>query len=131
MDKELTSINNNSLKNNTHNNFNINNNDELYKESNKLLILIANSIKGKLECEDYRRNFIVSRNNPISKYIDPTQSLVYSKEFLNCYTSMLNNVYKNNNCIEKLSSIVVCLKKNLKNEFPSKCISEMEQYINC
>ena len=100
-------------------------------DSGAVYDLMIHSIKGKYVCEDLRKKFVISRSLPTDKIYQPYYVEPYAKEFLDCYANMLKVTKEN--CQDKYKNIYECLAKNHgKNyDFPVKCVSPMEDFINC
>ncbi len=93
--------------------------------------LLIHSIKGKYQCEEKRKNFVISRTLPNDKnyqsnYIEP-----FAKDFLNCYDDMLKVTKEK--CQNPYKAVHQCLTSNHGSnfDFPVKCVSVMEDYLNC
>lgn len=95
----------------------------------KVIDLIAHSIKTKYKCERQRKDFVVLRTFPISKFSDPTFVTNQTKNLINCYRNIVNS--SENICIKEFNEIKNCLNKDLSGDFPVSCVKQMEEYIKC
>jgi hypothetical protein len=93
--------------------------------------LMIHSIKGKYQCEVQRKSFVIARSLPSEKIYQPQYAEPQAKDFLDCYSDMVKNTKVN--CQDKYKKIFECLASNHgKNyDFPVKCVSPMEDFINC
>lgn len=93
--------------------------------------LMIHSIKGKYVCEEQRKKFVISRSLPIEKIYQPYYVEPHAKDFMDCYSDMLKVTKES--CQDQYKNVYECLAKNHgKNyDFPVKCVSAMENFINC
>jgi hypothetical protein len=93
--------------------------------------LMVNSIKGKYKCEKFRKDFVLARSLPLEKVYDPTHVAPLAKNFIDCYANVVSE--GKSKCSEKYTKVYECLLKNhgKGNDFPVKCVADMEDYINC
>jgi hypothetical protein len=100
-------------------------------DSRAVYDLMIHSIKGKYICEEQRKNFVLNRVLPNQKMYDPSFIEPQAKEFVDCYANMVG--LTKSKCQDKYKNIYECLIKNHKtsNDFPVKCVAEMEDFINC
>jgi hypothetical protein len=100
-------------------------------DSTLIYDLMIHSIKGKYVCESQRKNFVISRSLPSEKIYQPHYVEPHAKEFIDCYANMLNHT--KSQCKSQFNKIYECLLTNHgKNyDFPEKCVSDMEDFINC
>lgn len=93
--------------------------------------LLIHSIKGKYFCEEQRKNFVISRTFNAEKISQPHYAEPYAKDFLDCYSDMLKVTKEK--CEKQYKSVYQCLAANhgKSNDFPVKCVPEMEDFINC
>jgi hypothetical protein len=100
-------------------------------DSTLIYDLMIHSIKGKYVCETQRKNFVISRSLPSEKIYQPHYVEPHAKEFIDCYANMINHTKLN--CQSKFKNIYECMFSNHgKNyDFPVKCVSAMEDFINC
>jgi hypothetical protein len=100
-------------------------------DSSNVYDMMIHSIKGKYVCEETRKKFVISRSLPLDKIYQPQYAEPFARDFLNCYADMIKVTKES--CQDKYKNIFECLVKNHgKNyDFPVKCVSAMEDFINC
>lgn len=100
-------------------------------DSSLVYDLMIHSIKGKYICEEQRKNFVLNRVLPNQKMYDPTFVEPQAKEFIDCYAGVVKDT--KTKCQEKYNNIFECLATNHKKnyDFPTKCVPQMEDFINC
>lgn len=102
-------------------------------DSNIIYDMMIYSIKGKYLCEESRKSFALHRGVPSQKAYDADAIAPHAKSFLDCYAGMVENTKLNKNCQDKFKNVNQCLSshKSQKEDFPIKCVSFMEDFINC
>lgn len=100
-------------------------------ENTTVYDLLIHSIKGKYVCEEKRKNFVISRSIPNDKIYQPYYVEPKAKEFLDCYAGMIQTT--KDKCHKQYETVFQRISKNSnKSEnFPIKCVPDMEDFINC
>ena len=89
--------------------------------------LMIFSIKGKVTCEEQRKQFVLNRTLPLQKMHDKPQA----QAFLDCYADMVKT--SKSKCNNQYSEVFQCLKANHKksDNFPVNCVAKMEDFLAC
>jgi hypothetical protein len=93
--------------------------------------LMIFSIKGKYNCEEQRKQFVLNRTLPIQKMYDPSFIKPQAQAFLDCYADMVKT--SKTKCPTQYQKVFECLKGNhLKSDnFPTECVPQMEDFLYC
>ena len=79
--------------------------------NDKIIDLTINIFLAKAKCENYRKEFVISRSFPVSKIYDPTFVEDKAQKFINCFSEQILNLRSSQKCIQQIENLKECFTK--------------------